>query len=527
MMKTQANQKPNEMANEVIGVDYLILGAGPAGLQLGYSLAQKGLDYRIIEGTDTAGAFFKQFPRHRQMISINKTTTGIKSPDTNLRWDWNSLLTDDHSSHFSEYSREYFPKADDFVTYLGDFAKKYQLKIDFNTKVVQVAKNQDFLVSCESGKQYRAKRVIVATGLAKSRVPDTVGIEHCEMYDNYPIDPAGFQDQKVMVIGKGNSALEVADSLINTTAVIHLISPKPVKLAWNTHYVGDVRAVNNNFLDTYQLKSQNTILDADIEKIEKLPDGRLQVLFKYTHAEEQVTRLTVDRIIVCAGFMLDTSIFDGQTCMPQLMYNDKLPQLTNEWESTNIEGLYFAGTLMHSRDFKKSFSGFVHGFRYNIRCLARLLEHKHEAKPLHFDAFELNQASLVSTIIDRVCISSSMFQQPAFIADLMVFDPDNASVQHFQELSVDYIRDNAAFADKSYFMITMEYGKLGENEDPFDINRHPSEGSKSVFIHPVIRFFSAGEYVDEYHIPEDLENEWDVPFYTDPLREFVVKVLSR
>ena len=75
-------------------VTYLIIGAGPAGLQLGYFLDRAGLDYQILERADSAGAFFQSFPRHRRLISVNKVETGYDDPEKNLRWDLNSLLGD-------------------------------------------------------------------------------------------------------------------------------------------------------------------------------------------------------------------------------------------------------------------------------------------------------------------------------------------------------------------------------------------------------------------------------------------------
>lgn len=55
---------------------YCVIGAGPAGLQLGFFLQQAGRDYVIIEREASAGSFYKTYPRHRQLISINKRYTG-------------------------------------------------------------------------------------------------------------------------------------------------------------------------------------------------------------------------------------------------------------------------------------------------------------------------------------------------------------------------------------------------------------------------------------------------------------------
>lgn len=57
---------------KVVKAKYIIVGAGPAGLQLGYFMDRASRDYLILEKTAAPGASFKLYPRHRQLISINK-----------------------------------------------------------------------------------------------------------------------------------------------------------------------------------------------------------------------------------------------------------------------------------------------------------------------------------------------------------------------------------------------------------------------------------------------------------------------
>ena len=42
------------------------------------------------------------------------------------------------------------------------------------------------------------------------------------------------------------------------------------------------------------------------------------------------------------------------------------PVMTHEYESKNVQGLYFAGCLSHGKDFKRGAGGFIHGFRYSV-----------------------------------------------------------------------------------------------------------------------------------------------------------------
>src|SRR5262249_44743347 len=158
--------------------------------------------------------------------------------------------------------------ADEFVHYLRDFAEAANLQVRYNTRIVHVTKNGRYRAIDQSGQAYEAQRVIVATGVQKPYVPPIPGIETAELYAGASVDPQDFVGQRVLIIGKGNSAFETADNLIETAAVIHVAGPRSIRLAWRTHYVGHLRAVNNNLLDTYQLKSQNALLDGTIQQIE-------------------------------------------------------------------------------------------------------------------------------------------------------------------------------------------------------------------------------------------------------------------
>ena len=122
-------------------MDYLVIGAGPAGLQLGYFLERAGRDYLILEAGSAPGTFFRTFPRHRRLISINKPHTGWDDPELKLRMDWNTLLSDDPDLRFPRYTGRYFPDADDMVRYLADFAGWFGLRVRYGTRVVRVSRD--------------------------------------------------------------------------------------------------------------------------------------------------------------------------------------------------------------------------------------------------------------------------------------------------------------------------------------------------------------------------------------------------
>ncbi|TDP94995.1 NAD(P)-binding domain-containing protein [Labedaea rhizosphaerae] len=498
-----------------VSTQCLVLGAGPAGLQASYLLARDGRDHLVLEAGERPGAFFTRFPRHRTMISNNKVVTGYTDPELNLRMDWNSLLNDDPELLFTRYTPKYFPPADEFVRYLGDFATKHDLPVRLGTRVAEITRPDDFVVRDQDGNTYRAPRMIVATGVSKPYVPPIEGIELAEPYVDMPVDPAGFHGQRVLVIGRGNSAFETADNLIETAAVIHVVGPGSLKLAWRTHFVGHLRAVNNNFLDTYQLKSQNALLDGTVQSIRREGE-QLLVKVAFARVAERVKEIRYDRVLLAAGFRFDASIFASE-CRPNLTIKDRFPEQTSSWESTNVPDLFFAGTITQARDFKKSTSGFIHGFRYSVRALHRVMEHRYHAVAWPRQNLAASPAAIADAVIARVNRTSALWQQFGFLCDAVLVGRDS-SVHYLEEVPVAYLHEAVArgeFGDvDSYFAVTLEYGADHDTVDPFDItagrvSQESTSGLDGRYLHPAVRRFRAGELIGEHHITENLENEWD------------------
>lgn len=512
-------------SGETRRVPYAILGAGPAGVQLSYCLSQAGIEHVLLERAQRAGSFFEQFPRHRTLISINKVYTGYTDPEKNLRWDWNSLLGDAEAPLFRDHSRTYFPPADALLTYLADYVAHHAIDIAYGFDVVTIERpDGGYRLTASDGRVVTCERLVIATGLSHPYIPDIPGIEHAEPYTSMTVDPMDFAGQRVLIIGKGNSAFETADNLVSTTCSIHLASPSPLKLAWQTHFVGHLRAVNNNFLDTYQLKSQNAVLDAQIQGIERV-DGKLRVGFGYTHADGEIEHLEYDRVLLCAGFQFDGSIFaDG--CRPALRECGRLPQMTSSWESPNQPGLYFAGVLMQYRDYKRYMSAFIHGFRYNVRSLCRVFQEQNHHTPWPERTLPADPDAVSRALLERINRSSALWQQPGFLVDVVRLGDDGAA--YLQELSADYARE-VHMQQGRWLQLSLEYG-TEKALNPFAVQRIHREDVKraadSQFLHPIVRLFEDGVCTRTHHMLEDLAAEWAEPEHTVPLLQFVRSVMD-
>ncbi|MGH3489010.1 MAG: NAD(P)-binding domain-containing protein, partial [Actinopolymorphaceae bacterium] len=534
--------------DERTAVDYLVIGAGPAGLQLGYFLHRSGRNYLVLEAGPAPGTFFRIFPRHRQMISINKPHTGRDDPELTLRWDWNSLLSDDPELRFTRYTGRYFPHADDYVRYLSDFATRHGLRVRCGTSVVDVSREAEsdgrgmFVVTDDGGRRYQARRVIVATGFTKPYVPEIPGIETAERYDEMSVDADDFTDQRVLLIGKGNSAFETADHLTEKAAVIHVAGPSSIKFAWRTHFIGHLRAINNSFLDTYQLKTQNSVLDCVIERVEHDADGiagppgtlngakgRYLVTVRYLRRDKTAT-FSYDRVVACTGFRMDASIF-AAGCRPELTIRDRFPALTPEWESVNIPDLYFAGTLTQSRDFKKYTSAFIHGFRYGIRALTRIFDQKYEGTRWPSRELPVDPETLTDAVLTRLNRTSALWQQFHFMSDVVIVDQDAGTARYYEEVPVDYVRASDFAAAQDAFVCTLEYGPGHDLIDPFDIavgrEWEAAHHHDDRYLHPVVRHYRNGRLFADLRLAENLDNDWTYECeHREPLRSFVALQLA-
>lgn len=494
-------------------LDTLILGAGPAGVQLAWFMHKAGHDYLVLDAADHVGSFFSLYPRHRTLLSINKVNTGRDDPEFNMRHDWNSLVSDDPKLRVSKLTKAYFPPADALLTHLEQFVRSHDLRVALETRVEQVRRlDEGFELLCHDGRRYTARTLVVATGTSLPFVPDIEGIELAESYEAMSVDPEDFLNKNVLILGKGNSAFETADNLVPSAAVIHMLSPHPVTLAWDSRFVGHVRAVNNNFLDTYHLKSQNGIIDGNIRSMSRTENGTIRVIFSSIHADNEVEQIEYDTVLRCTGFRFDASIFDA-SCAPALTDCGRLPRMDSGFESVNVQGLFFAGTLTQQMDYKRAQSAFIHGFRHNAESLAALLGRRLHGTPLPSEELASDPDGLSRALLSRMNRVASLWQQVGFLADLIVLPEQPGEPAHlYPAHPYDYLLAHGhELSEGRDFYISMF--RLGENPpSPHDYDRTTNvyEGAASTNIHPVIerRSGADGALQSTFHVLEDFLADW-------------------
>ncbi|KAJ3601140.1 hypothetical protein NHX12_032113 [Muraenolepis orangiensis] len=534
--------------------DYCVLGAGPSGLQAGHFLAKARRNYVILERNAGPGSFFNVYPRHRKLISINKIYTGRRNREFNLRHDWNSLLSDRPDLLFQRISRDLYPHADGYPRYLSMFAEELGLNVRYGVDVGRVSASgtsaeRRYVLTDLNKQEYNCRVLLVSTGLWDPQKVQFPGSDLTEGYDSISVDPEDYKDQAVLILGKGNSAFETAQSILGRASYVHLYSPSPVRLAWQTHYVGDLRAVNNELLDTYQLKSLDGLSEGSLDDIaiEAGNDSRVAAAqLPAYHYDNFPLRQPYDRVITCLGFTFNFSIFDSSARPANSdVARGRLPGVTSWYEGQGTPGLFVLGTAAHSKDYRASAGGFIHGFRYTVRAVHHVLENRYHGNT--WPSTPLSVTELNSWILKRVNEASGPYQMFSVLGDVVLLN--GSQCEYLEEFPIQALDKLPSLSGHSVpqgglLVLNMQYGL--NHFDSLGPGRSRSEWTqawKSNFLHPVIYYYDtlpteqdmknrpAGWPVPRpkavHHMIEDFLTEWDGPVsHRQPLRRFLEHCLN-
>jgi putative flavoprotein involved in K+ transport len=202
----------------VTAFDVVVVGAGSAGLGIGYCLQQAGLDFVIIERGEIGESWRSQ------------------------RWDSFAVNTPNWSNGLpgSPYEGEDpdgFYLRDELVESFENHAATHNLPIRIGTTVERVASANhpdQFVVEtidrAGSRDSLRARNVVVASGIMQSpkipaisdELPDSITQLHAAEYHS----PTDLPDGAVVVIGSGQSGCQIAEDLVSAGRTVYLSTSK-------------------------------------------------------------------------------------------------------------------------------------------------------------------------------------------------------------------------------------------------------------------------------------------------------------
>lgn len=204
--------------------DTLVIGAGQAGLATGYQLQRAGQCFAILEASDEPGGSWPHYYDSLRLFSPARFSAlpGMAFPG----------------------DPERYPARDEVIAYLRGYAARFQLPVITGARVQSVERDSDgFQVRTADGRGFRAASLIAATGaFHRPHLPRLPGqeqfggtIRHSFTYRQ----PEPFAGQRVVVVGGGNSAVQIAVELART-ARVSLATREPVRFVSQRPYGRDV-----------------------------------------------------------------------------------------------------------------------------------------------------------------------------------------------------------------------------------------------------------------------------------------------
>jgi putative flavoprotein involved in K+ transport len=177
--------------------DTIVIGGGQAGLAAGYHLAQRGLDFVILDASERVGDSWRS------------------------RWDSLRLFTparyDGLPGMPFPASPHYFPTKDEMADFLERYAAKFDLPVRSGVRVDCLRRNGDGYLVTAGERKFEANNVVVA--MANYQEPWTPQFAreldsrivqiHSADYRN----PGQLRAGRVLLVGAGNSAAEIAKEL--------------------------------------------------------------------------------------------------------------------------------------------------------------------------------------------------------------------------------------------------------------------------------------------------------------------------
>jgi thioredoxin reductase len=372
---------------------------------------------------------FRRWPFFQRMLSWTKPFAPVArhSPQYE-RYDWNSLLAEEEAlrglqaEHMDGTS--YFPSRQEMEAGLSAFAAKTGIKVRYGCRWESTRQQAESFVLGTSDGEYRTPLLVFAVGISQPWRPNSPGLDLVPHYAEMN-EAKTYAGKDVFIVGKANSAFEVASGLLPWARSITLASPSPATTSVETRTLVGVRARYVQPVEDHALGGGVWVINATIEGVERTGAG-YRVMTHYSDGSGS-HEFDADEVIAATGFQ--TPLLDLPKLGISTFGQSGLPSQNDFWESATVPGIFFAGTISQgAAGLKKhgvpSNSGGVHGHRYNARVLAEHIAGKHFG--LTAERHPLEASAVVTRVLDELSgqpgYGADVFHQRSYLARVISID---------------------------------------------------------------------------------------------------------
>lgn len=312
----------------------IIIGAGQAGLTAGFYLKRVVRSLLILEASKEVGSSWKS------------------------RYDALTLLTPAKYNALPKFGFPLppgqHPDKNEMASYLKHYAGFNDLPVHLNQTVKLLKKqNGDFWIESDIN-SYVTSNVIIATGAHQHprypKIPVDAGNELFQVHSANYKNPSQIPGKKVLIVGSGNSASDIALDLCNTHEVFMSVKRKlrfrnfytlGKSWFWWREITGLMHVSANSYLGNYYKKKKEPIYRKNLKA--KIANRQITVKSKVKMINgNQVTfqsgeKEDFDAVVWATGFTTDLSWVN----IPQLFDLNGNPK--HKKGVSNVPGLYFLG----------------------------------------------------------------------------------------------------------------------------------------------------------------------------------------
>ncbi|MCM3638190.1 NAD(P)/FAD-dependent oxidoreductase [Sporosarcina luteola] len=340
----------------------IVIGAGQAGLAMGYYLKQSGGSFLLIDKGQQVGQVWKD-----RYDSLKLFTPRMYSSLPGL------LL---------EGEQHGFPTKDEIANYLKRYAEKFALPVALNSEVLSVTKHgESFCVETTIGMFYTSN-IVVATGpFQTKRIPAFSGSlseNILQIHSSEYRNPNQLKKGKVLVVGGGNSGAQIAVELSEERETYLAISKKPnyfpltvgeKSVFWWFDKLGILKVRNTSIIGELMQKKGDPIFGSELKNAIK--NFGVTLLGKVVNCKddqiifEDATILEVNNIIWATGFKQEYEWLKVDGVF------EKRKKIIHNRGISPVKGLFFLGLPWQSRRGSSLLQGVGYDAKYIIEHMKR------------------------------------------------------------------------------------------------------------------------------------------------------------
>ncbi|MCP3740365.1 flavin-containing monooxygenase [Rossellomorea sp. BNER] len=320
--------------------EVVVIGAGQAGLAMGYYLLKQQKDFLILDKGTEIGEVWKNRYDSLKLFTPRLYNALPGSP----------FVGESHG----------LPTKDEIATYLQRYAETFHLPIKLKSEVIQVTKEGDIFSITTNVGVLQSKAIVVATGpFQKKLIPEVsqnLSKEVLQLHSSEYRNPIQLQEGNVLVVGGGNSGAQIAVELSRKLKTYLAIS-KPLRylplslggksIFWWFDKVGILNASNQSMFGKLIQKNGDPIFGKELKKA--IHDGSITLKGRVNSVEKdsvgfsEGTSVKVQNVIWATGFKIDYRWLGIKDCFTQNRH------VQHDKGISPVRGLYFLGLPWQSR----------------------------------------------------------------------------------------------------------------------------------------------------------------------------------